>query len=58
MTETIYTNSWQGEPSICALFTDPIAQALMRRDGVGEEALRALMAETRRSLKQQGRLPG
>lgn len=54
--EATYPETWQREPSFCTLVTDPIAQALMRSDGVGLDDLQMLMAATRRSLQAQGRL--
>ena len=41
------------EPSLEDLLNDPIARAVMARDGFSAEAIRALVAETRQRLHAQ-----
>jgi|GEM_PF-6944369 len=55
MTEDFYQDGLR-EPGLGDMLADPITRAMMRRDGVDESALRALMASQRESLLEQGRL--
>ena len=41
------------EPSLDELLDDPVARAVMARDGCSEDAVRALVAETRQRLRTQ-----
>ncbi len=47
---------WLAEPGMETMLHDPITRALMRRDGVVEADLLALMAAQRQVLAEQGRL--
>lgn len=47
---------WLAEPSMETMLHDPITRALMRRDGVDEADLLALLAAQRQMLVDQGRL--
>ncbi len=47
---------WLAEPSMETMLHDPITRALMRRDGVDEADLLALLAAQRQMLADQGRL--
>ena len=42
------------EPSLDELLDDPIARAVMARDGLSAETIRALVVETRRRLQGRG----
>lgn len=55
MTDNNYQDGLR-EPGLGDMLADPITRAVMRRDGVEEGALRALMASQRESLLEQGRL--
>lgn len=55
MTDDIYQSDMR-EPGLGDMLADPITRAVMRRDGVNEADLRALIAAQRDSLLQQGRL--
>ncbi len=55
MTDDIYQGSMR-EPGLGDMLADPITRAVMRRDGVNEADLRALIATQRESLLEQGRL--
>ncbi len=55
MTDDYYQDGLR-EPGLGDMLADPITRAVMRRDGVEERDLRALMASQRESLLQQGRL--
>ena len=43
------------EPSLDELLDDPVARAVMARDGLCADTIRALVAETRRRLQLNGR---
>lgn len=51
-----YYQSEMREPGLGDMLADPITRAVMRRDGVEEADLRALIAAQRQSLIEQGRL--
>ncbi len=55
MTDDIYQGSMR-EPGLGDMLADPITRAVMRRDGVNEADLRALIATQRERLLEQGRL--
>jgi len=42
------------EPSLDELLDDPVTRAVMARDGLSAEAIRALVLETRRRLHDRG----
>ncbi len=42
--------AYNGEPSIRELLADPVVQAMMTRDGVTSEAMKALIARAQSSL--------
>jgi len=41
------------EPTLQDLLTDPLTQALMRRDGVSQSSLCDLISNTRRGLRER-----
>jgi hypothetical protein len=53
-----YSDGTLREPSLKDMLADPITKAVMRRDGVEETKLVALMARQRQNLLEQGRLAG
>lgn len=55
MTDDFYQGEMR-EPGLGDMLADPITRAVMRRDGVDEADLRALIAAQRESLLEQGRL--
>ncbi len=58
MAMDFYNDGTLREPSLKDMLADPITKAVMRRDGVEETKLVALMARQRQNLLEQGRLGG
>ncbi|MEL3889306.1 hypothetical protein V6B08_03490 [Ferrovibrio sp. MS7] len=58
MAMDLYSDGTLREPSLKDMLADPITKAVMRRDGVEETKLVALMARQRQNLLEQGRLGG